>query len=114
MRKSILIYLAVGGVISAGTVVLGWWFGETEFVTSVRWQVSTAIMLGAELVFLLFIPANKGGQQFGPHGTPSIAPVVSSGVDFDDDQPSRRLGDWRWLLIGIPIVVTGAFLLISM
>ena len=114
MRRSILIYLAVGSVVAVGTVALGWWFGETEFVTSVRWQVATVIMLGVELVFLLFIPANKGGQQFGPHGSPGSAPFVSSGADLYDKHPSRQLGDWRWLLIGIPILIAGGILLTTL
>lgn len=114
MRKSILIYLAVGCVIALGTVALGWRFGETEFVTSVRWQVAAVLMLGAELMFLLFIPANKGGQQFGPHGSPGTSPFVSSGADFYDNHPSRRLRDWRWLIIGIPILLTGGIILVTL
>lgn len=88
--------------------------GESGFVASVRWQVAVVIMLAVEMVFLLFIPANKGGQQFGPHGSPSASPLVSSGADFSDAFPARRLGDWRWLLVGAPILVVGVVLLVML
>lgn len=114
VRKSILIYLAVGAVIAAGTVLLGWWFVDSGFITSARWQVVAMIMLVVELVFLLFIPANKGGQQFGPHGPPASSPLVSSGADFHDAHPSRRLRDIRWLLIGVPVLVAGIGLVVTL
>jgi hypothetical protein len=65
-------------------------------------------------MFLLCIPANKGGQQFGPLAGPSSSPFVSSGAVFYDEHPSRPAGDMRWVLIGIPILLIGIILLISL
>ena len=110
--RSSLIYTAVGITIALGTIAIAWWFGEIEFITRMRWKITAIIMLGAELVIVLFIPANKGGQPFDSHSFPIAGPPVSSPADFHDAYPSRQLGDLRWLLVGLPILIAGIGLLI--
>jgi hypothetical protein len=54
--------MSVGVIFALATPALAWWMGEIEFITRWRWQVVALVMLGLELVFLLFVPGNKGGQ----------------------------------------------------
>ncbi len=98
--------LTTGALIALGTLGLAWFSAAGEWFNTDRWRIVALILLGGELIFLLFIPANKGGQQFGPHGWGGSSPLVSAGAEFEDRHPSRRRGDMRWLIASIPIVVS--------
>lgn len=106
-------YGIAGTVIALATVGLVWYLVSRGDGEGWRWQVIGIIVLGAELVFLLFLPGNKGGQQFGPRDS-WYGPMVSAGAEFYDEHPSRRSGDIRWLWVGLPILVATVVLIVSL
>lgn len=113
MKTTALRYGIAGAVIALVTVALIWYLVSRGDGEGWRWQVVGIIVLGAELVFLLFLPGNKGGQQFGSRDS-WYGPRTSAGAAFQDHHPSRRPGDIRWLGLGLPIVITAIALIISL
>lgn len=114
MIQAAVKYLSIGFVIALATTIIAWLMAAVWTVVETRWQIVAVIMLAAELIFLLFVPANKSGQQFGPHGWSGMTPFQGPGSDFYDEHPSRRAGDFWWLLVGIPILVVGVALLVAL
>lgn len=112
MLRYILKHVAVGALIALGTVGLCWLAVVTDFMHIDNLQLLALIVLTIELIFLLAMPANKGGQHFGPHGG-ELSPYSGEHLYFQDVHPSRRLGDFRRFIVAVPIVATAILVIIS-